>query len=115
VVARRSLPGEVHTLLVVAVKDAGRRKTCLGRSGLVGRSRRERAVTTTEDVRGRFAFRVRLLQPQARGVGKVETIQPNAGDRARGLDRSIGTNLPKRVQANSSTLSSPLASANSSG
>jgi hypothetical protein len=29
-------------------------------------------------------IRVRLLQPQARGVGEIETIQPSAGNRARG-------------------------------
>jgi len=79
VVARRSLPGGENTLLAAAVKDEARRKT----SPVVARSsvwsRGERAVVATEDVRGRFAFRVRLLQPQARGVGNIETIQPDVG------------------------------------
>jgi hypothetical protein len=79
VVAFRSLPGGWCTLLVAAVKDSGRRKTDRSRKRSPRRSRRERAAVMTWDVRGRFVFRERLLQPQARGVGKVETIQPSIG------------------------------------
>jgi hypothetical protein len=84
VVAVRPLPGGSHTLLVAAVKHSGRRKTVRVASELFGRSRRARAVAMTWDVRGRFCIRARLLQPQARGVGEIETIQPSAGNRARG-------------------------------
>ena len=114
VVAVRSLPSGSHTLLVAAVKHSGRRKTVRVASELFGWSRRARAVAMTWDVRGRFTSGQGSSSRKREGSAKSKPFN-RVRETVRGVRRSIGVNLPKWVQANSSTLSSPLPSANSSG